>query len=249
MTFLDAINRILVNAFILKGDDDLITAFTDQQHEATIRAARNAFTSEQNNLFSFFGFPYERALGMITTVQSQRVYDLPADFVRFWGSNPFLYLTQPPPSTSQRCYEVDGGENALRQRDFLYLTQEGYERWWYWNDSGNATKQIALYQVPDTAAREWFFDYERNVAVILETDPIPLQSDPEAEALADMAARRFKYLIDDDLDVSSLDQDADYLFSRQTLMNLIQFRDPSTKRGYRYRSPLTDHRSDPNATI
>lgn len=230
MTFLEAVNRILVNAWILKGDDDLITSFSVSQHEATIRAARNAFTSELNNLLSYFGIPYERSNGSIVTVQSQRIYTLPADFVRFWEYNPFLYLDD---GSRQRAYEYSGGEPALRQRDFVYRSQEGFERWWYWVDG--QVKQIALYQVPNAAGREWFFDYEARVTVDIETDPVPLQSDQEAEALADMAARRFKFIVEE-LNVADLEQDADYVFSRSTLMNLIRYRNPDERRGYRYRS-------------
>jgi hypothetical protein len=229
MDFIGAVNRILVNAFILKGDDDLITSFMDEQHEATVRVARNAFTSELNNLLSVFTVPYERTTGTITTVQGQRTYALPTDFVRFYLNDPFLYLTD---GSGQRAVEYGGGEARLRQQDHFYLTQEGYERWWYWHD--DVVKSIALYQVPDADGRVWSFEYERDRTVLIETDTVPLQTEQEAQALADMAARRFKYIIEE-LNVSDLEQDADYVFSRQTLMNLLAHRDPNTRRGFRYR--------------
>ncbi len=229
MDFLGAVNRILVNAFILKGDDDLVTTFADTQHEATIRVARNAFSSELNNLLSVFTVPYERTTGSVVTVTGQRVYALPSDFVRFYLNDPYIYLTD---GSGQRAVEYSGGEANLRQKDHFYLTQEGFERWWYWAD--DTVKSIALYQVPDADGREWNFEYQRDVTVTLSTDTIPLQSEPEAQALSDMAARRFKY-ITEGLNVSDLEQDADYVFSRQTLMNLISNRDPSTRRGFRYR--------------
>ena len=235
MDFLGSVNRVLVNNTIIKGDDDLVTAFTDSQHEATIRFARQSITSELNNLTSFFDIPYERTTGSITTEVGTRTYALPADFVQFFEDNPFLYLDT---EATQRCYEWPGGEGKLRQTSFKYLTDQGFEQWWYWHNT--TTKQIALVQVPD-AIRTWNFEYEKNVGVIASGDTMPFHTAQEAEAFSDMASRRFKYLINDNLDVSDLEQDADYVFQRSTLFNLMRKRNPNKRYGRQYRSPAHDH--------
>ncbi len=230
MDFLGSVNRVLVNNTIIKGDDDLVTAFTDSQHEATIRFARQAITSELNNLTSFFTIPYERATGSIATVAGTRTYALPSDFTQFYLDNPYLYLST---DASTRCYEYPGGENSLRQVSHKYLTDQGYETSWYWHDA--TTKQIALYQVPN-AVRTWNFEYEKSVGVTASGDTMPFQTTQEAEAFSDMASRRFKFLIGD-LDVADLERDADYIFQRSTLFNLMRKRNPNKRYGRQYRSP------------
>jgi len=228
MDFLGAVNRVLVNNFILKGDDDLITTFNDNQHEATIRVARNAITTELNNFLSFFPVDYERRTGSIVTVASERVYEMPSDFVRFFGDNPYFYCTD---AETKRLYEYKGGEKRLRQKDHNYLDNEGHENWWYWQPS--TTKSVALYQIPDTSGRNYSFEYEMDNSISNSTDVIPLHTESEAQAFADMASRRFKYMTQE-LDVSDLDNDADYIFQRSTLMNLMRYRDPDKKYGKRY---------------
>ena len=226
MNFLGAVNRVLVNNLIIKGDDDLITSFSDNQHEGTIRQARNAITTELNNLMSYFHLGYEKTTASITTADGTRTYALPVNFVRFFGSDPYLYLQS---DNSDRIYEYKGGEEKLRQASFLYLTTKGRENWWYWDSA--TTKKIAFYQVPD-GVRIYDFEYEKDVSVSIAADTIPLVLESEAEAFADMASRRFKYL-SEDLDVSNLEQDADYTFQRGTLMNLMAFQNP--RRSYRKR--------------
>lgn len=229
MDFLGAVNRVLVNNTIIKGDDDLITSFSDSQHEATIRFARNAITSELNHLASFFTFPQEKASGQITTTAGTRVYPLPADFVQFYGSRPYLYLST---DASQRCYEYNGGIEQVRQEFTRYLTDQGYENWWYWEDA--ASKSIALLQVPDTTGRIWNFEYEKSVAVSNSTDPIPFQTEPESEAFADMAGRRYKYMTDKELDMAKLQDDSEYMLHQGTLFNLIRNKKPNPRYGRRY---------------
>ena len=230
MNFLGAVNRVLVNNLVIKGDDDLITSFNSTQHEGTIRFARNAVTSELNILTSFFTFPNERATGQITTVDGTRVYTLPSDFVRFYLDNPYLYLDT---DASQRCYEYGGGEAKLRQEVARYLTDEGFENWWYWADA--SAKSIALYQVPDASDRIWKFEYEKQVGVVNATDDLPLQTEQEGEVFADMASRRYKYLINDNLDVAQLEQDSEYLDQRGALFNLMQPKVLNRRYGRLYR--------------
>lgn len=231
MDFLGAVNRVLVNAYILKGDDDLLTNFNSNQHEATLRVAKNAIQTELNSLMSAFSMNYERAqtVGTITTVVSQRFYTLPADFVRFWGDRPYLVLST---SDSDRLYEYDGGENRLRRTFQDYKTTEGKENWWYWSQS--TVKQIGLFQVPD-AIRTYEFEYEADATVTNSTDTIPFQTEAESQAFADMASRRFVYMVEDDRNLENLEQDGQYQTAQGTLMNFIRFRDPDKSYNKSYR--------------
>jgi len=231
MDFLGAVNRVLTNAYIIKGDDDLLTNFNDNQHEATLRIAKNAIQTELNSLMSAFSMNYERAqsIGTLTTVVGQRTYTLPSDFVRFWGDNPYLVLDT---DDSERLYEWHGGENRLRRTNHDYKTNPGKENWWYW--SQNESKEIGLFQVPD-AIRTYEFDYEKDVTVTNSTDTIPFQTEAESQAFADMASRRFVYIIEKDKELANLEQDSQYLTAQGTLMNFISYRDPNKFYGKSYR--------------
>ncbi|MGI9316750.1 MAG: hypothetical protein ACR2QW_05410 [bacterium] len=231
MDFLGAVNRVLVNAFILKGDDDLITNFNDNQHEATLRVAKNAMQTELNSLLSFFSIDSERAqtVGSITTVVGQRAYTLPADFVRFWGDNPYLVLDT---DDSDRMYEWHGGENRLRRIHFDYKTEQGNENWWYW--SQNTSKEIGLFQVPD-GIRTYEFDYEKDGTVTNSSDELPFQSEAESQAFADMASRRFVYMVETGRELADLEQDGQYLVAQGTLMSFMRHRNPDKHYGKSYR--------------
>jgi len=231
MDFLGAVNRVLVNAYILKGDDDLLTNFNDNQHEATLRIAKNAIQTELNSLMSAFSMNYERAqtIGSITTVVGQRAYSLPSDFVRFWGDRPYLVLDT---SDSDRLYEYRGGENKLRRENFDYKTSPGKPNWWYW--SQNTDKEIGLFQVPDRIVT-YEFDYEKDTTVTNSTDTIPFQTEAESQAFADMASRRFVYMVEQDKELANLEQDTQYLTAQGTLMNFMRHRDPDKSYGKSYR--------------
>lgn len=232
MDFLAAVNRVLVNAYILKGDDDLLTNFNDNQHEATLRVAKNAIQTELNGLLSFFSLDYERSQtpGSITTVVGQRVYSLPANFVRFWGDHPYLVLNT---DDAERLYEFRGGEDRLRRSHHDYKTNEGKENWWYW--SQNTSKEIGLFQVPD-AIRTYEFEYEKDSTVSNSTDPIPFASEAESQAFADMASRRFNYMVEEGLDLANLENDGQYQMAQGTLMNFLRHRNPDKSYGKSYRS-------------
>ena len=239
MDFLGAVNRVLVNAYILKGDDDLLTNFNSNQHEATLRVAKNAIQTELNYLMAIFSLDYERAqtVGTITTVASQRRYTLPSNFVRFWGDFPYIVLDS---DDSDRLYEFQGGEDRLRRLHFDYKTNEGKENWWYW--SQNTTKEIGLFQVPD-GIRTYEFEYEKDSTVTNSTDTIPFQSEAESQAFADMASRRFVYMVEKDRDLQNLEQDGPYQTAQGTLMNFMRHRDPPKSYNKSYRSaPSLDGR-------
>ncbi|MGI9317947.1 MAG: hypothetical protein ACR2QW_11485 [bacterium] len=231
MDFLGAVNRILVNAYILKGDDDLLTNFEGNQHEATLGVAKNAVQSELNGLLSFFSLDYERSqtVGSITTVAGTRTYALPANFVRFWGDNPYLVLDT---DESDRMYEWHGGENRLRKVHHDYKTNQGNENWWYW--AQDTSKSIGLFQVPD-GIRTYEFDYEKDASVSNSTDTIPFQTEVESEAFADMASRRFVYMVEQGRDLADLEQDGQYQLAQGTLMNYMRHRNPDKSYGKSYR--------------
>ena len=228
MNFLGAVNRVLVNNFIIRGDDDLVTSFTNTQHAGTIRIARNAIETELNGILSFFSIPYEKTTGSITTVASQRTYSLPTDFVRFYGDQPFLYRDL---DHNYVLEEYAGGEEHLRRDDLTYRTSEGEEYWWYWNPS--TVKSIALYQIPD-GVRTYNFDYEKTVSVTESTDTLPFVTEAEAQSMADMAGRRFKYMIESQ-NLGDLDKDVEYRKHSSTLMNFLSFRNPNKGYGHSYR--------------
>lgn len=232
MDYLGAVNRVLVNALIIKGDDDLLTNFNDNQHEATLRIAKNAVQTELNGLLSHFSLDYERAqtLGTLTTVAGTRTYALPADFVRFWGDFPYLVLTT---DDAERLYEFNGGENRLRRLHHDYKTNQGKENWWYW--SQNTSKQIGLFQVPD-AVRTYEFEYEKDSTISNSTDPIPFATEAESQAFADMASRRFVYMRERDRDLADLESDREYQMAQGTLMNFLRHRNPNKSYGKSYRS-------------
>lgn len=228
MNFLGAVNRVLINNFLLRGDDDLVTTFNDTQHAGMIRIARNAITTELNNILSFYSIPYEKTSGSITTVASQRVYSLPVDFVRFYGDKPLLYKDS---DNNYLLEEYPGGEVALRREDLTYRTNEGEEYWWYWNPT--TEKSIALYQIPN-GVRTYNFDYEKSATVSEATDTIPFVNESEAQALADMASRRFKYMVEG-LNIADLEADVDYRTHSSTLMNFLCFKNPRKRYGSCYR--------------
>ena len=234
MDFLGAVNRVLVNAFIIKGDDDLLTNFNDNQHEGSLRIAKQAIQTELNYFNSVFSTSYERAptVGQITIVAGTRAYALPSDFVRFWGDDPYLYQSTDP---QDRVYEYPGGENHLRKHNAEYKTDQGSIEWWYWEQA--TTKQIAMYNVPDSEedGNIYQFDYERDVSVSNSTDTIPFQNEAESEAFADMASRRFTYMIDKDLDLANLEDDREYQTAQSTLMNFMTPRNASRNYAKRYR--------------
>ena len=231
MDFLGAVNRVLVNAYIIKGDDDLLTNFNDNQHEATLRVAKNAIQTELNSLLASFSIDYERAqtLGSITTVVGQRTYAMPSDFVRFWGDFPYLVLTT---DDAERLYEFHGGEDRLRRLHHDYKTNEGKENWWYW--SQNTSKQIGLFQVPD-AVRTYEFEYEKDSTVTNSTDPMPFASEAESQSFADMASRRFIYMLEK-RDLEDLEQDSQYQTFHGTLMKFLSHRNPPKSYNKSYRS-------------
>lgn len=222
MTFLEAVNRIMRTNGLIKGDDDDVVSFDDVQHNAAINLAMIATQDEVNDLASDRIIPYEFASSSISTVANTRTYSLPTDFVRFYGNPARLYY-----ATGNR-FIFSRDRNDLEREVFNFKTQYGEPNWWYWEPG--TTKMIGFYQVPN-AVRTYTFDYEKSVAVSVETDTLPFHTDGEAQAFCQCAGRRFKALFEDtDVDKFIL-KDPTYQTARARVMNLIKGQNPTTRYG------------------
>jgi hypothetical protein len=219
MNFLAAVNRLLAAEGFLSGDSEEITTFSDLQHKATVRVARIAIQDELMELVSDSTIPYEKkTTGSITTVAGTRTYDLPSDFVRFYGT-PALYE-----STGNRLYyEFPGGEPALRDHFPDYMTVQSDPLNWYMDLT--TTKKIGFWYVPQEA-KTYTFPYEADVSVTNSSDTLPFHTESEAQAFCRLAQRRFKWLLKDD-DTAKLVNDPEHMKAKSTLFALIQGKPPS----------------------
>lgn len=215
-TFIDGVNRLLRTNTIIKGDDDNITTFDDSQHAAFIELAQIAIQNELTGLVAEKLIDYEKTSATIALVTSQRTYDLEADFIRFFGTNPSFYDSV----QNIRSYKYRGGEDRLRDQDYLYKTNEGAPNWWYWDS--DTTKKVSFYQVPDSSynGRSLEYDYEKSVAVTNSTDDLPFHNNEEYQVFIQMAAQRFKFL-NDKKATGLLKDDATWVDARATLAALM----------------------------
>lgn len=234
-TFLDSVNRVMRINTIIGADDDDLTSFDDAQHIATLQIAKIAIQSTLTELVSDRIIPYEEADGTITALDGQRVYSLPADFIRFKGENPFLLkLDASNNSENIPVIEYPGGEERLRKQVLDYREQSGEPHWWYQINS--ATKQIGLYQVPNASVDNtvYRFPYEKSVYVTVATDVMPFTTVQESHAFDDMAARRFQFMFTNQ-PIEGLERDSVYAAGKTNLINLLRKTNPSRKYGYSYR--------------
>ena len=234
-TFLDAVNRVLRINTIIAGDDGDLASFDDTQHGATLQIARFAIQSTLTELTSDRIIPYEEADGTITVTAGTRVYALPADFVRFKGVKPFLLKLDGSSNSENICVnEYPGGEEKLRREVLDYREQPGEPRWFYQINS--STKQIGLYQVPDSSVDgvSYRFPYEKSVYISLAADTMPFTTQQECDAFADMAARRFQFMFTNQ-PIEGLERDTVYVQAKNNLMNLLRKTNPTGQYGYLYR--------------
>lgn len=227
MTFLDAVNRTLRSAGILRGDDDTIATFSDIQHNATMNLAIIAIQSELADLFSDRLIPYEKTSASITTVSGTRTYTLAQDFVRFFGQHPFFYNA----TDNVAIPEIWGGVDVLRHHILDYKTQSGTPSGWYWEDT--TSKTIGLYPVPDSA-ESLDYDYEKDISVSASTDSLPFHTDTEAQAFIDMVVPRFKLLLTRQ-DTGELASNASHMHAKARLANLLRPTNPNQRYGATYR--------------
>ena len=233
-TFLDVVNRVMRINTVIGADDDDLTTFDDTQHVATLQIAKIAIQSTLTELTSDRIIPYEEADGTITVSTGTRVYALPADFIRFKGQNPFLLkLDGSSNSENITVNEYPGGEESLRRGILDYREQPGEPRWFYIIMS--STKQVGLYQVPDSSVNgvSYRFPYEKSVYVTVAADTMPFTTQQESDAFSDMAARRFQFLFTNQ-PIEGLERDSVYAAGKTNLMNLLRKTNPANGYGYRY---------------
>ena len=227
MTFLQAVNRVLRSAAILRGDDDEVSTFSDVQHNAALNLAIVAIQSELADLMADRMISYEKTSGSIVTVNGTRTYAVAADFVRFYGQRPFLYNA----TDNLAMYEYNGGVDSLRHDILDYQTQAGDPYYWYWEDT--TTKKIGLFPVPNSA-ETWTYDYEKDVSVTASSDTLPFHNEMEAQAFCDMATPHFKLLLTRQ-DTGALAQNASYTMAKARLSGLLRPTDPNNRYGSVYR--------------
>lgn len=230
MNFIGAVNRVLRSNGVIKGDDDVLSTFSDLQHNATSNLAQIAIQSELNELIGERMIPYERANSSVTLVTDTRAYALATDFIRLYGDPGYFYNA----TQNRAVYAHPGGENALRNEVVQYKTQSGGLVSWYMEDA--TTKKIAFYQVPASAnnGEIWTYDYEKDVSVTNSTDTLPFQTESEAQSFCDAAGRRFKYLFEDSSEAKVVN-DMVYMAARARLYQLIARTNPSRSYTTQYR--------------
>ena len=232
MTFLEAVNRILITTGIIAGDDDEIGTFDDIQHKANINLSKIAIDMTLSWVVSEQLIPTEYADGTITYVQSQRLYDLPSNFVRFAYQNPFLLeLDENGESANQVVIRKD--EDWIRRTYLDYKDKEGNPIYFY--ESFGDTKQIGLLDIPDEehAGTIVSFPYEKDVSVVNSTDTLPFRTTAESNAFVDMAARRFLFMFTKQPQ-QGLETDDIYKSSKATLQNLMRTYTSTHAYGWRY---------------
>lgn len=229
MDFIGGVNRLFRINAIIKGDDDSITTFSDTQHASDIELAKIAIQDELSEIVSDRLIPYEKASSTITLTTATRAYALASDFVRFYGTAPSFYDS----TNNYRIYEYKQGEDRLRDVDYQYLTSTSSPVWWYWNNA--TTKQVAFYPVPDSTwnNRSLAYQYEASVMVSNSTDTLPFHNNEEAYAFVTLAARRFKFMLDDQ-PVGLLTQDPTYANAKARLYNFLKPTDAYPRYGRTY---------------
>jgi hypothetical protein len=227
-TFIDGVNRLLRINNIIKGDDDNITAFSDDQHASDIEMAQIAIQDELTDIVSERLIPYEKTNTTITLLTSTRVYALASDFIRFFGEPHFFDATD-----NVQIYEWPGGEERLQTQIFTYKTDEGAPTWWYWD--ATTSKKVAFFNVPNSVYnnRSLSYDYEKDVSVTNTTDTMPFHNTIEFQAFISAASRRFHFMIADK-DLGLLTEDATYNNAKSRLYALIRPTNPSKFYGSGY---------------
>jgi hypothetical protein len=220
LTFLEAVNRVLRSAGIIRGDTDEISTFSDLQHGATLNIAIIAIQDELNDLLSDKLLPYERqSTGTITTSAGTRSYALPSGFIRFFGT-PMLYDS----TNNVQLFEKKGGEDSLKLTDPNYKTTSGNPVYWYFEPT--TTKKISFYPVPDANnAKSYSIDFEGDVSVSSASDTMPFHNNMEGHAFCRMATRRFLYLFEN-RDMAGLAADPERVSARTVLADLIVGKNP-----------------------
>ena len=228
-TFIDGVNRVLRINNIIRGDDDAITTFSDTQHSSDIQKAQIAIQDEIGELVSERLISYEKDSATITLLTSTRTYALDSGFIRFYGQYPSFYDS----TDNVRIYQYEGGEDGLRDFDYLYKTTEGGPMWWYWVDT--TSKTVGFYNVPSSSYnnRSLQYDFETSVMVTNSSDTLPFITTEEYHAFTNMASRRMKFMMTEQ-PLGELPKDATYSNSKSRLYALMRPINPKMWYGSRY---------------
>ena len=191
MTFIDAVNRILRITGFIRGDTDILAAFTDTNHNSTSQMIQIAVQDEIIALFVENDLEYERTNSTITLVTGTRVYTLATDFTTMYG-DPAFFLDR---TQNYQIFEYPGGEQRLRLDILDYQTgQSGAPNYFYFT-SGTAN-QVGFFPKPDASVngRALYYDYEKSVIPSNSSDTLPFASNEEAYAFCSAAAARFQVM-------------------------------------------------------
>lgn len=199
------------------------------------RLAKLAVQQELASLVADETIPYEKTSA--TLAVSARTAALSSDFVRFQDERPMLLETNVS-DVSQGTFipEYPGGEEKLRRHDLNYRENTGKPSWWYW--VGGTSKTLGFYTVPSTTIYYRYY-YEKDVRVSAAGDTMPFVTDTEVSTFVRVAARRFKFLysspaVREQLFPQGVDNDSVILDARNTLSQLLRYKQPSTRYGRAY---------------
>lgn len=229
-TFINCVNRMLREQGIIRGDTDILYAFSDTNHASTSQIAQIAVQNEISELMSRGLLPYaHNETGSITCATGTRVYSLPSDFTQLYGDEPYLYDA----AANYQMRQYPGGEMQLRSDIYTYRTDPGYPMFWYFELG--TTQNIAFYPVPGSGQNNLAltFDYMASVNVVNSTDTMPLTTTDQYYAFTTMAGRRFKFLFEGKVDIP-VEQDPVYKEARSRLFALIKGKQPSKRYGNVY---------------
>jgi hypothetical protein len=238
MNFLQAVNRVLREEAILKGDDDDLTSFTQTQHAATSTLAQIAIQSELATLVSEGYIPFEEKTAVVTMITATRTYSLASDFQTFIE----LFMEKVDSAgdaVGTRIHLYPGNESQLRKEFYLYRENQGTPIYFY--TPGGTTKTVGFTPVPNSDANDdrYRYYYEADVNVSVTTDTVPFTSTTEAQVFVRMAARHFKYLrstpqVREGLFPNGIDSDPVIIQARATLMGLLNPISAARHYGKRY---------------
>jgi hypothetical protein len=223
------LNRLLRINNVIKGDDDIITTFSDTQHASDIELGQISIQDELNDLISDHFIGYEDAQTSFTSVASTTTYALATDFIRFIGKKPFLYDS----TNNVQIFEYHGGKDSLRHFVLDYATVTGDPHWWYIEP--DTTKKISLYPTPDSsnASKVYTYDYEKDVSVTDSTDTLPFTNTITYQSFISMAARRFFFMLSEQ-PLGDLNKDATYSSAKSRLVSLMRHKNPPNRYGRKH---------------
>lgn len=233
-SFLDCVNRILRLNGLIRGDTDILSAFTDTNHASTSAIAQVAVQNEITELSSRGTLPYQHKItGSLSLATGTRSYQLAADLMSMWGDAPFFYDT----TQNYQLFQYQGGEEQLRNDILTYRTDRGAPNWFYFELG--TTAQVSFYPVPDSSVngRALAYDYSASVNVSNSTDQIPFATTDQQYAFCEMAARRFKFLFEGRVDIP-MDSDPVYREARSRLFSLLKWKQAARRYGRVYRGSV-----------